>query len=79
MILINKIIINMKIEQRLYTESQQLVIVELTDENSEDIVISMGESTENSLLPKLFLTKKEANELSMMVKCIVDKTKSNSL
>ena len=69
----------MKIEQRLYTESEQLVIVEIIDENSEEIIVSIGESNEKGLSPKLFLTKKEAVELSMMLKSAVDKTKTNSL
>ena len=69
----------MKIQQKLYTESDQSAIIETTDERVDEIVFSFGDVSERGLFPKLFLTNKEALELSVMLKSMVDKIKTNSL
>ena len=69
----------MKIQQKLYTESDQSAIIETTDERVDEIVLSFGDIGERGLYPKLFLTTKEALELSIMLKSMADKTKTNSL
>jgi hypothetical protein len=69
----------MKIQQKLYTESDQSAIIETIDERVDEIVFSFGDISEKGLFPKLFLTTKEALELSTMLKSMVDKTKTNSL
>lgn len=69
----------MRIEQKLYTESDQVVIIETTDERVDEIVLSFGDISERGLFPKLFITTKEALELSVMIKSMIDKTKTNSL
>lgn len=69
----------MRIEQRIYTESDQVAIVELNNDRYGEIILSFGDISERGLQPKLFLSNKEAIELSIMLTSIVDKTKTNGL
>lgn len=69
----------MRVEQKIYTESDQVAMVEIINERPDEIVLSFGDISERGSQPKLFLSSKEAIELSTMLKSMVDKTKTNSL
>ena len=69
----------MRVEQKIYTESDQVAMVEIINERLDEIVLSFGDINERGSQPKLFLSSKEAIELSTMLKSMVDKTKTNSL
>ena len=69
----------MKVEQKIYTESAQVAIVESSEERVGEIIFSFGDDGDKNIQQKLFLTNVEALELSTMLKSMVDKTKTNSL
>jgi hypothetical protein len=70
----------MKVEQRLYTESEQIAIVEQDENSNFFIFLSIAEAFDsNKSNAKLYLTKNEAIELSNILKTMVDKTRTNSL
>jgi hypothetical protein len=69
----------MKVEQRIYTEGEQVVSLGESTEYHNQIILSVGEANGNVITPRLFLNNEEAIELSNMLKSMVDKTKTNSL
>lgn len=69
----------MRVEQRLHTEFEQVVTLEESTEFNNRIVFTIGESNGKGITSKLTLTNEEAIELSIMLKSMVDKTKTNSL
>ena len=69
----------MKVEQRIYTESEQVVSLEESTEYYNQIILSVSEANGNVITPRLFLNIEETIELSNMLKSMVDKTKKNSL
>jgi hypothetical protein len=69
----------MKVEQKIYTESAQVAIVESSEERVGEIIFSFCDEDNKYIQRKLFLTSIEAIELSTMLKSMVDKVKTNSL
>jgi cobalamin biosynthesis protein CbiD len=69
----------MKVEQRIYTEAEQIVTLEESNEYYSQMILTIGEANGKGITPKLFLTNEEAIELSNMLKSMVDKRKTNSL
>lgn len=69
----------MKVEQRIYTEGEQIAIVELAEENNRYVILTITEASERGATQRLYLKNEEAIELSNMLRTTVDKTKTNSI
>ena len=71
----------MKVEQRLHTEYKQVVTLEINDEeNPDEIILTFGLEDESPYgQRRLILNRKEAVELSTLLKTSVDKIKINSI
>lgn len=69
----------MKIEQNIFTDSQQVVTIEINEMRPGEVMLSFSDGENRNGSQKLFLTLNEAIELSTTLKSMVDKKKTNSL
>jgi hypothetical protein len=66
------------VEQRMFTMTEQIAVIQPNDSDN-GVVLSVQEVSSPIKDARLYLSPEEAIELSVMLKSMVDKLKNNSI